>query len=56
MNLTDNYIDNVGFESILSNLNDLDEEIRLDISENNVVQVDYYYYGEIAEIIYDGEC
>ena len=38
--MKDNYIDNVGFGLILSNLNNLNGEIKLDVSENNIVMID----------------
>ena len=41
LDLTNNYIDNTGIEPLLENLELLNcEEIELDISENNIVQVD----------------
>ena len=40
LNLKDNYIDNVGFELLLENVEVLVcEEIELDVSENNIVMI-----------------
>ena len=41
INLKDNYLDNVGFEEVFEELKLLNcEEIKLDVSENNIVQID----------------
>ena len=44
LNLSNNYIDNTGFEPLLNNLNDLNEdcEIILNVIWNNIVLVNEY--------------
>ena len=39
LSLKDNYVDNIAFELILNNLEELDGEIILDVSENNIVMI-----------------
>ena len=56
LDLTNNYIDNVGFEVILNELEELNGEIRLDIRENyDIVEAESLVENldDNIEVLYD---
>ena len=44
--LIDNYIDNFGFELMLEDLDEI-EEVVLDVSLNNIIEVNKYDFGNV---------